>query len=185
MRELTAAAQWLDGQVVVDWWANEMALWEDYSGRGPRYDAPEFPVLQTTGLVAGLECGLGWGLKPSQTTESFELRPISEVPEAQVIERRETSVNGIFRSRQLTELPVGRVRDVTVGFVHDIVTLDARIGGETLVSEIRCTVGGQPLVFLSGEAEEQQNDSLVFKRLDNAVLIFTDPTAVDTLPWSR
>lgn len=76
-----------------------------------------------------------------------------------------------YRLRALTELPTGRVGSVTVHLDGDV------------LAEVRFRIGGQDLLLIAGEAHEDRSGRLVWHRLDESVLAFTDPGAADRMRW--
>jgi hypothetical protein len=53
------------------------------------------------------------------------------------------------------------------------------------ISSVSLAVGGAPLLFVAGEVDEQRSGRLDFVLDDESVLVFTDPAAAETLPWSN
>jgi hypothetical protein len=78
---------------------------------------------------------------------------------------------GGYRLRSLTELSTGRVQEVSV-------RLD-----DGLIAEVSLLVGDRELLLVAGEAEEQPSGQLVWHRLDESVLVFTDPDEVERVRW--
>ncbi len=79
---------------------------------------------------------------------------------------------GIYRERQLEELPVGVVHDARV-----------RLDDTGDLAEVLLTVGGKPLLLMAGEIHPTWTDELRFVRGDEEVLVFTEPGDADALPW--
>lgn len=45
-------------------------------------------------------------------------------------------------------------------------------------------IGGRPLLLVAGELEETVEGGLLFHRLDESVLVFTDTAAAGVVPWT-
>lgn len=81
---------------------------------------------------------------------------------------------GIFRHRILSELPIGEIEAVTVR--RAVPRLD--------VAEVVVEIAGQAVTLLAGEIEETWSDRLVFRWMDESVLIFTDAAAIESTSWT-
>ncbi|GAA2468099.1 hypothetical protein [Winogradskya humida] len=152
----------LQGRRVVAWSGVEMAL---RNSDGPQFTDPAVPCLQLLMVeltfeddarlvIATYQDGVVWGL---------ELEP----------EHREGTGNwnGIYRRRALRELPVGPIEHVAA-FVE-----------AGVVARVDLTVDGTPLLLLAGEVYDEEA-GWKFVRLDESVLIFTEPPLADKLPWA-
>ncbi|GAA3006656.1 hypothetical protein [Actinokineospora diospyrosa] len=49
-------------------------------------------------------------------------------------------------------------------------------------AEVHLAIDSTPLLLVSGEVNETVDGSLTVSRLDESVLVFTDPTAADRVP---
>jgi hypothetical protein len=82
------------------------------------------------------------------------------------------SHEGSFRHRHLSELPVGEISGVQV-------TLSNRND----LAEVPLVVDGHELMLMAGEVYETTSGSLKICRLDESVLVFTDPRTVESITW--
>lgn len=162
----------LRGRRVESWVGVEMALREDVVGGGPQFDDPEVPCLQLWGLQASLDDGSALSVHTYQDDACFGLWTDQEYVHDKLQDRG--LWDGIYRWRPLTELPTGEVERVAV-FVDDV---------DGVLAEVHLRVGGQPLLLVAGELEETWEGGLIFRRLDESVLVFTDPAAVERVPWT-
>ena len=162
----------LRGRRVESWVGVEMALREDVAGGGPQFDDPEVPCLQLWGLQASLDDGNALSVHTYQDDTCFGLWTDQEYVHDKLQDRG--LWNGIYRWRPLTELPTGQVDQVAV-FVDEV---------DSVVAEVHLQIGGRPLLLIAGELDEMWGGGLVFHRLDESVLVFTDPAAVDHVPWT-
>ncbi|MBM7772950.1 hypothetical protein JOD54_003154 [Actinokineospora baliensis] len=157
----------LRGRRIESWVGEELALREDFQGLGPQFDDPEVPFLQMNGLQANLDHGDALSISDYQADEGWGLFPWPGAHfEYQPKDR-------IYRRRPLPELPVGDVDEV-------VVLADGETG---LLAELRMVIGGTPLSLVSGEVQERMNGTLSIARLDECVLVFTNPADVDRVPW--
>ncbi|MFI5932868.1 hypothetical protein [Actinoplanes sp. NPDC051494] len=154
----------LRGRRVEAWTGVEMALREDVGGR-PQFEDPSVPFLQLLSLSARFADGSSLDVGTYQDDNAWGLwpRPASG--------RDRARWEGIFRWRELPELPTGAIDDV-------VVTED-----EDQLAEVLLRVRGRPLLMLAGEVYEQMDGRLTFARLDESVLVFTDPAAADSVVW--
>jgi hypothetical protein len=153
VREFTA----LRGRTVRTWTGVEMAFFED----PPRFADPRAPFLQLVSLDATLD-GEVVSVMTYQDDDVWGLWTQPPGP---------GGGDGIYRERHLPELPTGPIDDVTVRLEHGV------------LAEVSLRIGTRPLVLLADEAYEDWGDNLYFCRPDESVLAFTDPAAVDTIPW--
>jgi hypothetical protein len=77
---------------------------------------------------------------------------------------------GIFRWRKL-DLATGHVEAVKVVF------------DEGTLARITLTIDGRDLLFIASEVSETWAGTLEVHRLDESVLVFTDPADADTIHW--
>ncbi|WP_447008250.1 hypothetical protein ACRAKI_17950 [Saccharothrix isguenensis] len=159
----------LRGRRVESWVGVEMALRESVAGGAPQFDDPEVPCLQLLGLQASLDhCGV-LTVSVHQDHDVFGLWPRSH-PEVRF--QDEGQWNGIYRWRALTELPTGHVEYVAA-FVD-----------KGVLAEVGLRIDGRPLLLVAGELEETSEGGLLFHRLDESVLVFTDTAAAARVPWT-
>ncbi|MFE9749207.1 hypothetical protein ACFYOT_30220 [Saccharothrix saharensis] len=155
------------GRRVESWVGVEMALRENGTGGGPRFSDPEVPCLQLFGLQASLEDDGALSVTTYQDGTEFGL---SACLEARFPADGEW--DGIYRWRPLTELPLGRVGQVTV------------FSDEGVLAEVCLWIGARPLLLIAGELDETLDGGLLFHRLDESVLAFTDSGAAEQVPWT-
>ncbi|MGW7538178.1 hypothetical protein [Amycolatopsis sp. NPDC054798] len=151
----------LRGRHIESWAGVEMALREEGPDGRPQFTDPAVPCLQLWGMQAYLDDGRALGINCYQDDDLFGLWPRRR-PDPR-FENREHG-DGIYRWTALAELPTGQVEDVVV-FAE---------GG--VLAEVDLRVGGQPLLLVAGELIEHET-GLSFNRLDESVLVFTDPAA--------
>lgn len=82
--------------------------------------------------------------------------------------------DGIYRYRALTELPTGLVQDVSV---H----LDVDTG---ILAEAKVRIADHDLHLMAGEAEKTRSGALIWRTLDESVLVFTDASRVEEVTWA-
>ncbi|WP_410665231.1 hypothetical protein [Amycolatopsis sp. lyj-84] len=157
----------LRGERIEAWAGVEMALREDVTGTGPHFADPDVPCLQLYSLQAWLDDGGAVDIGTYQDNEGFGLCSRSSTRS-----HDDGRWGGLYRWRSFPELPVGLVEHVAVFHEEDI------------LAEAHFRIGTQPLVLLAGELEETHGGGLIFQRLDESVLAFTDPGAVDHSPWN-
>lgn len=132
----------------------------------PQFQDPQVPFLQLFGLHVSLDSDTAMTVMTYQDDVLFGLR----LHQQYGFEGTEWA--GIHRLRSLTELPVGQVEQVGV------------LADEGALAEVHLRVGGRPVLLVAGELEETMAGGLLVHRLDESVLVFTDPAAVETVPWS-
>jgi hypothetical protein len=157
----------LHGKRVETWVGVEMALREDLAGTGPQFADPEVPCLQLYWLQAWLDDGSAVEVGTYQDDDGFGLSGHSSDRS-----HDDGRWNGIYRWRSFPELPAGSVEDVSV-------FLD-----QCLPAEVHFRIGARPLLLVAGELEETHDGGLLFQRLDESVLAFTDSVAVERVPWN-
>lgn len=85
--------------------------------------------------------------------------------------RATDELGGGYRVRALSELSTGHVQDVSVSLDDD------------LIAEVSLRVGDRDLLLLAGEAEQGPSGQLAWHRLDESVLLFTDPGEAEKVRW--
>lgn len=91
--------------------------------------------------------------------------------------------DGIFRWRQLPELPTGLVESALVR-VEDQWESHPLPAATDVLAELALVVGGRELLLLAGEAYETREGSLRWCRFDESVLAFTAPANADAIRWA-
>ncbi|WP_280443422.1 hypothetical protein [Nocardia brasiliensis] len=162
----------LRGKRVESWAGVEMAFREDVAGIGPQFEDPEVPCLQLWGLLASLDDGSTFTVSSYQDGVNFGL--CSDQKHTHEKLQDEGLWDGIYRLRRLTELPTGRVDQVTV-YVDAV---------DSVLAEVHLQIGQRPILLVAGELDETWGGELVFSRLDESVLVFNDLAAVEQTPWS-
>lgn len=160
----------LRGRRVDSWVGVEMALWgaPDDDGSDPQFGGLEVPCLHLLGLQASRDHGGVVSVTTYQDDVFFGLLPSLEAKFADGGRPWE----GIYRWRPLTELPTGRIEHVAV------------FADEGVLAEVHLRIGGQPLLLVAGELDGTPADGLLFHRLDDSVLAFTDLAAVEHAIWT-
>ncbi|MEH1013443.1 hypothetical protein V6U90_10050 [Micromonospora sp. CPCC 206060] len=159
----------LAGRRITSWTGVEMALREAADGHGAQFADPSVPCLQLLILDATLADGAAVtiGTYQDDTEWGLWLRPTSgdggDEDHAELAE--------IFRSRPLTELPTGWIDTVSPLVEHGV------------LAEVTLYIDGRPLLLIAGEVQESPQDQLLLHRLDESVLVFTDPAAAASLDW--
>lgn len=154
----------LKDQVVRSWTGVEMAV------RGGDEVASEFggrdvPCLQLWALRAEISNGATRTVAIYQDDDLFGLMIQANAGFGG------DDVGHGYRVRALPELPMGPVRQVSVYVDADV------------LAEVSLRVGDRDLLLVAGEADEDQTGRLVWRRFDESVLAFPDPTAVEQVQW--
>ncbi|MFI9453231.1 hypothetical protein [Amycolatopsis sp. NPDC052450] len=157
----------LPGKRVDKWTGVEMALREDVAGTGPQFADPDVPCLQLYWLQARLDDGSALEIGTYQDDDGFGLHGHASGGSSD-----DGHWDGIYRWRSLPELPIGQVEHVSV--FHE----------RHFLAEVHFRIGARPLALIAGELEETHEGGLIFQRLDESVLAFTDLVAVDRVPWN-
>lgn len=133
----------------------------------PRFSAPDVPCLQMLALSATLEDGRVVTFSTYQNDDVFGLTVVAQgsTPTSG------TDIGGIYRSRELTELPRGHIQAVSV-YVDEGVLAEV---------DVRIDAGG--ILLIAGEAEENRDGRLTWHRLDESVLVFRDRSIADGMAW--
>jgi hypothetical protein len=164
----------LDQQEVVGWSAHEMALaenadWEvkDSGWQVPVPGAvvwshPSVPFLQAIELVAHLADGRIFSLL-SQPDDGSAFHGLYLLHRQAPWPPPSDSVASIYRTRELAELPVGR-----------ITTLTLRRDSTESVMEMMCTVGSKVIRFLSGEVYDRDGGRFEIVEGDESILVQVD-----------
>jgi hypothetical protein len=145
-----------------------MALREEIAAAGPQFEDPAVPCLQLLTLGASLGDGTfvtvgtyqddsAWGLWLSRAASDYSAHWAGTA--------------GTYRLRTLSELPTGEIDGVST-------FLD-----EEVLAEVVLHIQGRPLLLMAGELYESAQDRLVFTRFDESVLVFTDPSAAESVDW--
>lgn len=158
----------LRGQQITAWTGVEMALREKIAAGGPQFEDPAVPCLQLLTLSASLRdrTFVTVGTYQDDTAWGLWLRPAAGDNSADW-----AGMAGIYRMRTLSELPTGEVDGVST-------FLD-----EEVLAEVVLHIQGRPLLLMAGELYESAQDRLVFTRCDESVLVFTDPSAAESVDW--
>ncbi|WP_406632741.1 hypothetical protein [Amycolatopsis sp. WGS_07] len=158
----------LRGRRIESWAGVEMALWEHGPDGGPQFTEPAVECLQLWGMQAYLDDGRALWIGTYQDDDLFGLWP-QRRPDPRL--ENPEMWDGIYRWTALSELPTGPVEDVVV------------FAEEGVLAEVELRVGGRPLVLVAGEFVECGR-MLSLNRLDESVLVFTDPAAAERVEWS-
>ncbi|MET7806624.1 hypothetical protein [Micromonospora chersina] len=154
----------LKDQVIQSWSGVEMAV-RGGDGPTPEFAGQDVPCLHLWALHARTDTGDTVTIATYQHDDLFGLR----------IERSAGSdgddVSHGYRRCALPELPTGLVRRVSIDLDGDV------------LAEVRLQVERRDLLLLAGEAEEDFDGRLVWRRLDESVLAFTDPNTVEQMKW--
>jgi hypothetical protein len=129
------------------------------------FGGPDIPCLQLLTLRMTLDTDSTLVVTTYQDSDAFGLA-IGTSSNA-LIEEQGTG----YRSRTLPELPTGQIEEMTVYLDVD------------LLAEVTVRVGGQELLLIAGEADEDQADRLVWHRLGESVLVFTQPSHAGAMSW--
>lgn len=163
----------LCGRRVESWVGVEWALREDVAGGGPQFEDPEVPCRQLWGLQAALDGGHAFSVGTYHDDAAFGLWPDSGAEFRDKLQD-EGRWDGVTRWSPLSELPTGQVDHVAV-FADEV---------EGVLAEVHLRIGGRPLLLIAGELEETREGELLFHRLDESVLAFTDPVAAEQVSWT-
>ena len=165
VRRQIAGFQRLSGCVIEEWMGLEMALRSNESTADHVFQDPSIRFLQITQLFAGI-AGCPRTMGTYQNDMSWGLC-IEECRNTAWSEHLEAATDGYFRSRKLTELPLGLVGDVST-------TLD-----DNELIEVCLTVAGLRVRLSAGEVYERTDGGYTVKRPDESILI-----SVGDPPWS-
>ncbi|GIE76593.1 hypothetical protein Aph02nite_25430 [Actinoplanes philippinensis] len=159
---LAAAFSALRGRSIEAWQGVEMSV------RGGDEGVPEYatePCLQLFLLEMVCASGPAVTIGTCQDDLGFGLRA-----EPGTIRAGDDWGRG-FRRRTLTELPTGLVQDVEVYRDGDV------------LAEVRIRFAERELLLMAGESDEGWAGELTWRRLDESVLVFTDPGEAERVSW--
>ena len=164
VRELEAVR----GGEVVHWRAVEMAL-RDVGGDGlPQFHDDALPVLQLGVIHVTFADHDSIALQTYQDNDECGI--FSMVPDAPLSSFLD---DGIFRTRDLDELPRGTIEDVQV-----------QLSERGNISRVTLSFGnGTTILLVAGEAYEQMDGPLRFARDDESILVFRSPSDESAIPW--
>ncbi|WP_041832153.1 hypothetical protein [Actinoplanes sp. N902-109] len=165
LRDQTAAFLAMRDQAVVSWHGVEMAVRGGDDEGIPEYDGPDVPCLQLLVLDAVNSEGQAVTITTYQNDMTFGMW----VNPGAIGDREDWGCG--YRRRTLTELPAGPIREVEV-YLDDCV-----------VAEVRFHIGDRELLLIAGELREDWSGRFEWYRLDESVLVFTDPGAAEALQW--
>ncbi len=159
----------LSGVTVSGWRGVEMAV-RDGDGPDPQFGGADVPCLVFLELLALLDDGTARRVGIDEDDGVWGLCFNVDGPDPW--HDREDG-NG-YRSRDVTELPVGAITVVKVRFdaEHDV------------IAEVVLRIGAHELLLMAGEPEENWSGRLTWRRLDESVLVFTDPARADDVSWT-
>ncbi|MFJ8911784.1 hypothetical protein [Amycolatopsis sp. NPDC102389] len=135
-------------------------------GNRPAIRRPDVPCLQLHWFQAWLDNGSALEIGTYQDDDGFGLHGRSSDIAS------DGHWNGIYRWRSFPELPTGPVEHVAV--FHE----------RHFLAEVHFRIGARPLALVAGELEETHEGGLIFQRLDESVLAFTDLVALECVPWN-
>jgi len=168
VRSQRKAAESLYGATVIAWHGVEMAMRDTAPNGRPQFDVEEVECLQLWRLDLELADST---IVTVSTYQSDDLWGLQFKRQAEIAGFES---DGIFRHRMLSELPTGEIEAVTVR--RAVPRLD--------VAEIVLEIAGQEVTLLAGEIEEQVSGRLAFRWMDESVLVFTDPVAIESTSWT-
>ncbi|MGC4818704.1 hypothetical protein [Micromonospora sp. DT63] len=154
----------LKDQVIRSWSGVEMAV-RGGDGPAPEFADQDVPCLHLWALHARTDSGETVTIATYQDDDLFGLR--IDLSAGSNVD----DVSHGYRRRNLPELPTGLVRKVSIDLDGDV------------VAEVGLQVEGHDLLLVAGEAEENFEGRLVWRRLDESVLAFTDPNTVEQMQW--
>lgn len=163
VRDQAAVFLALRGRVVGSWQGVEMAVRGGDEGE-PEYDGPDVPNLQLLLLDAVMVDGaVSVGTYQNDCYFGIWAEPGAR--------RAGDGWGRGYRRRALTDLPTGPVQEVSV-----------YLDGEIL-AEVSLRIADREVLLVAGESEEGWSGELTWRRLDESVLVFTDPAAVAKVRW--
>lgn len=154
--------QLLHQQVVECFWGAEMALRE----AGPIWSDPTLPLLQCTDLYFGL-----LDRRVIRLRSFFNERAGAELllEESAKPKLEQGFPGSVYRTRELTELPRGRLLSLTIGRAPD-----------GSAESWRFQLGSTEVLVLAGEVEEQ-HQGYRLSIPDESLLIFSPPERINQL----
>jgi hypothetical protein len=168
VRSQRKAAESLFGATVIAWHGVEMAIREKGPSGQPQFEADEAECLQLWRLELELADSTLVAVSTYQNDDLWGLQ-FNRPAELAGFES-----DGIFRHRVLSELPIGEIEAVSIR--RAVPHLD--------LAEVVLEIAGQEVTLLAGEIEELGRGRLVFRWMDESVLVFTDPAAIESTSWT-
>ena len=164
LQDQTAAFSALRGEIIDSWQGLEMAV-RGGDERNPEYNGVGVPCLQLLALDALNATGAEVNITTYQNDSSFGLSA-----KAGTISEGDDWSRG-YRRRLLTELPTGFIQEVSVYLDDDV------------LAEVSIRLADRELLLVAGESEERRSGGLEWHRLDESVLVFTDPGEAERVRW--
>ncbi|WP_433789051.1 hypothetical protein [Actinoplanes sp. CA-252034] len=164
LHDQTATFLAMRDQTVASWHGVEMAVRGGDEGT-PEYNGPDVPCLQLLALDAVRPDGTAVNITTYQNDLSFGMWA-----NAGAVCDRDDRGRG-YRRRALTELPTGRIVEVEVYLDDDV------------LAEVRIQIADNELLLVAGESYEDWSGGLEWHRLDESVLVFTDPGEAEKMRW--
>ena len=156
--DIATALDALIGHSVIGVMLEEMALY------GPDafgvFSHPDLPFFQAGILELRTDAGMILHIGTAQDDEAWSLWPRFIAPEACLAVRPE---NGCFRTRSMTEFPVGIISSIEYAPSHD-----------GMIRDMSLVIGGRRVILLAGEVDEDFQGRLTVHDRDESVLIFLD-----------
>jgi len=151
----------LEGRHVLGWEAEEVAIREEETADGvaAEFEDPCVTFLQLNRIDLELDGEELVSIATYRDGNAYGLWP--HCPALRLVPRRQS---GIFRTRRLDDLPIGRIRSVDVG---------AHLRGT--LNQVTFTVGDEVVVLLPGEVNEDWEGALRVRLDRESVLLFSDP----------
>ena len=168
VRSQRKAAESLFGATVNAWHGIEMAIRDKGPDGQPQFEALEVECLQLWRLELELAENTIVAVSTYQHNDLWGLQ-FNRAAEFAGFES-----DGIFRHRLLSELPMGEIEAVSIR--RAVPHLD--------VAEVVLEIAGQKVILLAGEIEEHGRGRLGFRWMDESVLVFTDPAAIESTSWT-
>jgi hypothetical protein len=164
LHDRTATFLAMRDQAVVSWHGVEMAVRGGDEGT-PKYSGADVPCLQLLALDVVRPDGTSVNITTYQNDLSFGLWANAGA------DCEGDGWSRGYRRRVLTELPTGPVREVGVYLDDDV------------IAEVRLRIADLELLLVAGESYEDWPGELEWRRLDESVLVFTDPGEAEELRW--
>lgn len=150
----------LEGRDILGWEAEEVAIREEATAAGvvAEFEDPCVTFLQLNRLDLELDNEELVSIGTYRDGGAYGLWP--HFPALRLVPHRQS---GIFRTRRLDDLPLGRVRSV-----------DVRAHLRGTLNQATFTVGDELVVLLPGEINEDWEGALRVRLDRECVLLFTD-----------